>query len=174
MTNEQINDWVAAELGDWGENTNRLLMEAIQKKGLTLTTELLRSLQYQVYQATQMSVNRISFAFQGYGRIREMKTLFYDSMPPVEALEEYVKKVGLANFKYVPGYKNKARVPSESQAIKRIAWGISLSKSLKNKNKPKKWFAKTFYGQMNTLIDRLLVGYQDGAIENVKESFRGA
>ena len=171
MTNEQINDWVATELGDWGENTNRLLIEAIQKKKLTLTTELLRSLQFQVFRATEHSVNRISFAFQGYGRIREMKTLFYDSMPPVEELEKFVAKVGLEKFKYVPGYKNKARVPSESQAIKRIAWGIALSKSLKNKNKPKKWFAKNFYGQINLLIDKLLVGYQDSAIENVKESF---
>lgn len=169
---ERLDEWLVEQLGDWSANVKLVLIEQIQKRKLILDEKLINSIEYQVIKASGDQVNGVRLAFEDYGRMKEMKNLFYTKQPPVSEMEDFVRKVGLGKFKYVPGYSSMAKVPSEDVAVKRIAWGISRSRLADHKHKPKKWFAKTFYGQINVLIDQLLEGYQEGAIENVKESFK--
>jgi hypothetical protein len=84
-------------------------------------------------------------------------------------MEEYVRKVGLSKFSHVPGYQN-GRIPTESRAINRIAWGIARARLRDNKTKPKKWFARPFYGTVNTLIESLVAGYADFAAQSITQT----
>lgn len=169
---ERLEAWLQEQLGDWAANTRLILTERLRKQKVVLTEDLIRSIEYQVVKASEEKVNSVRLAFEDYGRHKDMRNLFYTQQPPVDVMEQFVRKVGLGKFKYVPGYKSMSSVPSESVAVRRIAWGIARGRLKNYKHKPKKWFAKTFYGQINVLIDTLLEGYQEGAIENIKESFR--
>jgi hypothetical protein len=166
-TPEQLNAFINAELGNWSENVRTLLMENVKKKGLTLSSSLLNSFDQQVQEATQGTLAKVFFVFSDHGRHHDMRSLVYTKMPPVGELEEFVRKVGLSKFKYVPGYE-RGRMPAESIAIKRIAWGIAQSRLKSYKHKPRKWFAKSFYGQINILISSLLEGYQESLVGQVK------
>lgn len=160
LSNDYINQFISDELGNWSSNVQRLLIEQIRKSKLVLSADLINSLTYQVQDATAESIASVQLAFTDYGRMKDMRRLFYTKMPPVEALEKFVEAIGVNKFKYVPGY-SRGRFPSENIAIKRIAWGIAVAKFKEHKHKPKRWFAKQFYGQINVLINNLLNGYAD-------------
>ena len=149
------------ELGDYAARALALLAAAIQAKGLVLTEDLLDSLSSQVVAASAEHVASMGVLFHQYGRIKDMKGISRTKAPPIEALEEYVKKVGLSKFEYIPGYTARSKVlPISSRAINRIAWGLARAK-LRDKDevKPKTWFAKTFYQSINRFIDAVTTRY---------------
>jgi hypothetical protein len=149
------------ELGDYAERAVQLLAAAIQAKGLVLTADLLDSLQAQVVKASAEQVASMGVLFHQYGRIKDMKGITRTKAPPIEAMEDYVRKVGLRKFDYVPGYTARSKVlPVSSRAINRIAWGLARAK-LRDKDEvqPKSWFAKTFYQSINRFIDAVTTRY---------------
>lgn len=173
ITPENIQDFINDQLGNWSESVRRTLIKSAQEKGLELSGSLLNSFDHQVQKATGDTLASMYLFFEDHGRHKDMKSLVYTKQPPIEAMIEFVKKVGLEKFKYVPGY-HPGKMPAESIAIKRIAWGLSRGRLKSYKHKPKKWFAKTFYGQINLLIEGLLSGYQEYAINNTKQQLLGA
>lgn len=172
ITPENINAFINDQLGNWSENVQRLLINNLKKSNIDLTHALISSFANQVHNATSESIASVQLAFLDYGRMKDMRRLFYTKMPPVEAMEEFVRKVGLSKFKYVPGYSSQSKVPSESIAIKRIAWGIAAGRLKSYKHKPKKWFAKAFYGQIEVLIQNMISGYKEYAINSVANELR--
>lgn len=164
----QLQEWMNGELGDWSRNVRQALVESIQKKNMQLSGELVDSINARVQAAAENTLAHVYFSFEDYGRHKDMRSLVYTKQPPVQEMIEFVKKVGVQNFKYVPGYKA-GRMPSEDIATKRIAWGISRGRLKAYKHKPKRWFAKTFYGQINMLIGRMLEGHQDAIINQSKK-----
>jgi hypothetical protein len=89
-----------------------------------------------------------------------MKGITRTKAPPIEALEDYVRKVGLDRFSYVPGYKYGHFSLASSTAINRIAWGLARAQ-LRDKAdvRPRTWFAKTFYQSINRFIDAVITRY---------------
>lgn len=172
ITPENIQDFINDQLGNWSENVRRVLMENVKKKRLELSGDLLNSFDYQVQKATSDTLASMHLFFEDHGRHKDMRALVYTKQPPVEAMEEFVRKVGLSKFKYVPGYNG--RMPAENIAIKRIAWGIAKGRLKFYKHKPKRWFAKSFYGQINLLIEGLLNGYQEYAVNHTKAQMQAA
>lgn len=73
--------------------------------------------------------NGITFSFPAYMKFRDMKLLFWAGLPNIEALENWVKKKGVNNFAYVPGYarENSGALSSAPDAAKRIAYGLARS-----------------------------------------------
>ncbi|AHM62295.1 hypothetical protein D770_20230 [Flammeovirgaceae bacterium 311] len=167
LTTDQIEAYIKAELGDWSANVSRLLAENVEKKKLTLTKGLQQSFEEQVQDASGKILGRVIFVFSDHGRHHDMRNLLYTKQPPVEAMEEFVRKLGVSKFKYVPGYKE-GKIPSESIAVKRLAWAISKGRLKSYRHKPRKWFAKQFYGQINVLIGRLIEGYQESLVNQAK------
>jgi hypothetical protein len=171
MTREQLDRYIQQELGNWGANTTRILQENIKRNKLVLSEDLLKSFRHQVITTMGGKLQSLLLSFNEYGRMKEMKGLTYTKMPPVEAMEEFVRKVGLAKFKYVPGY-NRGKIPSEDIAVKRIAWGISKSMYSNYKGKPRKWFAKAFYAEVNHLISELVIAHQEHVASTMKENLQ--
>ena len=149
------------EVGDYAARALGLLAAAIQAKGLVLTEELLKSLRTEVVGATAQHVAVMGVLFEQSGRIKDMKATNRTKAPPIEEMEEYVKKVGLSHFAYIPGYTDRSKVlPASSRAINRIAWGLARAKLRDNAQvRPKSWFSKTFYQSINRFIDAVTTRY---------------
>ena len=157
---EQFKRILDEEVGDYAARALGLLAQAIQAKGLVLSQELLDSLRTQVVGATAQHVASMGILFEQYGRIKDMKGISRTKAAPIEELEEYVKKVGVSHFQYVPGYKYGQFPLSSKTAINRIAWGLARA-GLRDKAqvRPKSWFAKTFYSTINSFIDAVTSRY---------------
>lgn len=167
-TDARLKEATNLVLEHWGTGMLKVLNDKIVEKNVVLTDELRRSLHFEVIQATAAGTARLLLQFEDAGRIRDMRIVFGSKMPPVQALEEYVKEVGVANFKSVPGYAP-GKMPTDSIAIRRIAWGIAFSRLKGNRVKPKKWFNKPFYATLNLLSDQILEKYQDLVVEGLTE-----
>ena len=110
--------------------------------------------------ASADQVASMGVLFEQYGRIKDMKGITRTKAPPIEELEAYVRKVGLANFSYVPGYKHGQFPLASSTAINRIAWGLARAQLREGEQaRPKTWFAKTFYSSINRFIDAVTTRY---------------
>lgn len=83
-----------------------------------------------------------TIGFQGYGRFKDIKRLNTgDKLAPIDTLTEYVQRVGLGQFDYIPGYftdvksrkftSTARRMPTDEQLARRIAWGIASSRKLR-------------------------------------------
>lgn len=164
-----LQDWVHSQLGDWSKNVEGALKQAAEKQGLALSRDLVNSINSQVQKAAGDTLTHVFFAFEDYGRHADMKSLIYTKMPPIDEMVKFVTKVGLHNFRYVPGYEDSGNMPHETIAVKRIAWALSKGRLRKYKHRPKRWFARRFYGQINQLISTLLEGYQDAAVMQAKK-----
>jgi len=166
---EKQNQFINEAIQQWGSLVLAILADKIRQRKLVLSGELLRSLQFEVVKASGEATAKLYLAFEPSGRIKDMRAISRRKQAPVEAMEEFVKKVGIGKFRRVPGYKA-GRVPTESQAINRIAWGIVRGQLKSGKHKPKKWFAKPFYGTIHHLIDSLLQGYATSAAEAITDN----
>lgn len=149
------------ELGNYSGRVLEQLAASMQKAGLVLTEDLLKSLSTEVLGATGDLVGQMRVEFNQYGRIQEMRNRQWTSAPPVEELERFVRKKGLRAFDYIPGYTENSRVsPTTDRAINRIAWGISRARLRDGPSpKPRAWFAKTFYRSINSFIDAVVTRY---------------
>lgn len=156
----QFQQIIDEELGNYAQQALALLATSIQARGLVLTQELLQSLRSEVVKTSVSQVASMGVAFEQYGRIREMKVTNRSKAPPIAALEDYVRKVGLQNFQYVPGYRHGQYPISSAVAINRIAWGMARARLRDNAQvRPKSWFSKTFYGSLNRFIDAVTGRY---------------
>lgn len=172
ITEENINAFINDQLGNWAENSQDLLIQKIQAQKLELTGELLRSFSNQVTEASSQTVAKVQLAFNEYGRMSDMKNFIYTKMPPIAVMEDFVRKIGTDKFKYIPGYTSGKTIPSEAQAVKRLAWALSMGRLKFYRHKPKRWFARAFYGQISVLISNLISGYQEYAINNIKKNLQ--
>lgn len=118
MTVAGINESVIDDLAVDGLN---VFQTAIQRAGLVFSEELLNDWSTTVIKDDDILA--VEWQFQMYGRYKDMKRIS-GYMPPVEVLIEYVEKVGVDRFAWVPGYDSKDSVPTDI-AAERIAWGIA-------------------------------------------------
>jgi hypothetical protein len=109
-----------------------VMQRKLQAAGIVLTGELMNSLRHEMMVESQNLYAEFSIGFSGYGRFKDMRKLLWGKLPPIEALEEYVRQIGLDKFKYVPGYLLNAKyrvlhIP-DTRAVNRIAWGIAVNR----------------------------------------------
>lgn len=112
---------------EWAVHIVIRFKKQIEKKNISLTKELLNSFEYEVFASGDGNVG-VNISYSIHGKTIDMKNLYYNGMPPIDELEAWVKKVGLENFSYIPGYSD-SWIPmagSESDA-RRIAWGIGMN-----------------------------------------------
>lgn len=166
MAVNAIDQIINEELGSYQDHLINKLSQEIRKKRLVLTQDLLKSLQAEVIKAADTRIAQLHLAFEQHGRIKDMRAVRQSKMPPIEAIEKFVEKKGVDKFQYVPGYPRR-NYPTQQEAIKRIAWGIALSR--KGKDIPQKtgWFNKPFYSSLNLLIVNITDRYMAAAGKEV-------
>ncbi|MDR6195165.1 hypothetical protein [Siphonobacter sp. SORGH_AS_0500] len=135
---------------------------ALEEKGLVLTEELKQNFSYQMTESATELTGTISF--YGYGRFKDMSRLNYLKVgPPVDDLEEYVQKVGVERFAFVPGYK-KGKIPTVNKAAIRIAFALSAyRKKVKVVYRPYKgtWYNSTKVNIVNIARRKVTERYSE-------------
>lgn len=133
--------------------------KAIEKERLVLSGDLRNSLQYEINDeadsfAALANIN-IDIFFKEYGRFKDIKRMRWQHMPPVEELEEFVKKVGLNKFAFVNGYNEKS-VPTVDKAVKRLAWTFAMyKKKIPVHKQQTQWYNRTKAAYFNVLSRRI-------------------
>lgn len=114
----EVNESVIDDLAVDGLN---VFQNAIDRAGLVFSEELLNDWSTTVIKNDE--VLAVEWQFKMYGRYKDMKRI-PGYMPPIEVMMDYVEKIGVSKFAWVPGYDIKSSVPTDV-AIERIAWGIA-------------------------------------------------
>jgi hypothetical protein len=114
-------------LNDFVNLAERRFREAIVREGKVLSGELLNSIREGAIEEGQGFISA-HVNFSEILRIKDMKSLNFTRTPPIQAMREYVEKVGISNFGTIPGYKFGDRPPTETEAIERVAWGLKMAK----------------------------------------------
>jgi hypothetical protein len=182
-TTEEINSLVGKILQDWQVMILQELEIAIIREGLTLTGELRNSIRSEVESEKGGLESQLRLYFTDYGRFKDMKNLRYrEKMPPPEKMLEYVRKVGIANFRYAFGYPLGVMptTPSKSKYLQgatvaeaRAAYSVakSLTGTAKRK-KEKAWYSKTVYSNLRSLQDKLIEMVRENTISAMKKSLQ--
>lgn len=168
-----INQIFNEEAGKWYQEIVRALQDSLQKRRITASEELLRSLSAAVTRASEGAEGKISLSFQEYGRYRDMRKLIYTSQPPVDDIKDWIKSIGLDKFKYIPGYRNSNRVPTRDIALNRIAWSIARGiqkRHIVKRAKRQVWYASPLYTEINKLENRLAKRYADMIVNEIKNA----
>lgn len=93
---------------------------------LMLTGEMIESFRAGATESTNEYFQK-QISMSGYVRIMDLRSMHYVRTPPLEAMEYYVKAVGVHRFYYVPGYsKGKWPHSSDDIADRRIAWALKM------------------------------------------------
>jgi hypothetical protein len=167
---EQLEEAAAA----WLEMAVRELIASAKKNKVELSGETIASIAGSVSAFTPQAVGTILIEFQNSGRFQDWKSMNYSKVPPVDVLAEWVEKIGVSKFKYVPGYQGKTeRKISDSQAARRIAWGVAMARYRKGPKRKKRWFAKLMYGPLLArLIDAQIEVLGTSSLQLVTNNFK--
>lgn len=93
-------------------------------------------------------------------------------MPPIEAMEDFVEKVGLEKFAYIPGYSS-IDVSNIKDAAKRVAWAVAMSRkrvpTVRRKSRSA-WYNSTKSNFLNVMRGRMLDRAQGIVLKAMKEA----
>jgi hypothetical protein len=154
-------------LVDIAHEASREFEHQVLSKGIKLTGELANSFRTFNLQMVEQMGGFVEFNFKQYGRFKDMRYVEYrsmwinptntgkkydtknpypdDSLPNVvQSMMEFIEKVGLHKFKFIPGYEGKAG-PVTSRAIKRLAWTLASSRLRLDRVRNKRnndWYTK--------------------------------
>lgn len=170
---QELRDIQAAELKRVADDAVGYFRQNIERRGVVFTGELLQDFETFMVQNSEAIAVDISFNF--YGRLKDMKVLEWQAtMPPIEVMEEYVAKVGVEKFAWVPGYEQSDKVPARTIAVKRIAWAISMS--FRNKavrRKQGNWYNQTKMEMVNIARRSIMNVTAQYLAEFVKDGLEG-
>lgn len=182
LSKEQIDTLTNKILGQWYRQLYIKLNAELAAKNLKLEGTLQQSLNGYIQSAAGDVAAELRLYFEDYGRIQDLKYRYNGKMPPLKAMMDYIDKVGLDKFKYVPGYpvgifpigQSKSKYGNGERISKlRIAWGLSKSRVAESKTRGnRKWYAKTVWGNINALINELLGKVGEMTTEEVINSLK--
>lgn len=157
MANRDVSAEMVQELeaasAAWLEMAIRELKASAKKNKLELTGGTIESIAGSISAFSPEAVGEIIISFQNSARFLDYRKQSYKRQAPVDALAEWVERVGLDKFKTVPGYRSGTRPVTDSLAARRIAWGIAVSRARRGPGKKRKWFAGLMF---KPLLARLI------------------
>jgi hypothetical protein len=163
-TNDQINDFVNATMQEWSVFALSVLKKSVAQKKLVISEDLMRSFSFDLARQASGTNAKSIISFMDYGRLKDMRGLTHTKSPSVDAVEEYlirwVKSKGVASFRFVPGYRE-GKMPTESVAIRRIAWGIAHGLPKNGRTVGKAWYARRMGFLIKNLAERMVTNYAE-------------
>lgn len=147
---------------------------SIERRGMVLTDELKNSFRYNIIATSGDLLASAEIEFSGYGRYKDLKTMRYSSPTNLDAMEEFVKKIGVGNFAFVPGYEKSKKIPTANMAVKRIASGIAWHRyniTTVNNSESKLWYTKTLNSFVSVSRRKMMEVLGPYLLENMKGSF---
>lgn len=139
----------------------------LDTKKINKTRELFNSFNKELLKVSANLEFELRIFYDKHGSYRDMNYRKYSKQAPVDAIEEWIKHVGVEKFKTIPSYKKGTRPSTDTIAIRKLAWAIAKSykkrAGVKRRNggwRAKKEFAKRFMKLSEDLATRIapLVG----------------
>lgn len=162
ITQEEFEKIVAEEISDLSDAALRDFRESLEKNGLVLTADLKNSFTRNIITNSVAMIAKAEIAFASYGRYKDMKRYTYNgSIPPVQAIEEFVRKKGVNEFAwamYSPNLKGRpSAFVSDERLINRLAWIIAMNKRRfpNVKRKTDSWYNENKMTYINEVRKRL-------------------
>lgn len=147
---KELNELLNREFQKYIQAADSTLKDALRKEGLIISGKLFESFRFRLSTGEDMA--EVLVLFEKYGRFRDIKKISFNKQPPVNLIKEWVERVGISNFKYIPGYEEKKKPETETQAANRIAWGIALNYKKRDKVAVKPWgYNKLMWAEINEL-----------------------
>lgn len=133
ITQEEFEKIIIGEVSEITDEALREFQASLEKNGLVLTAELKNSLTRFILVNSVAMIGKAEIAFNAYGRVKDMKRYTYNGgIPPIQAMEDFVRKEGVDKFAWVFYYRHLKDRPSafasDERMINRIAWAISVNK----------------------------------------------
>ncbi|NJO92111.1 MAG: hypothetical protein HC831_26420 [Chloroflexia bacterium] len=162
-------------LGEFATDALATLKSVLTRRKLVSSSELYNKLAYHIINATALNIAAVGVSFPDYGRIRDMRNVQHFRPLPNEIIQDqlvpWVAKQGLSKFKFIPGYSGQGKMPTEEQAIKRIAWGIGKGLHLgRSKYKTKAWYNKILWAKIHEVTEEINLEFSN----YVKQEFKNA
>jgi hypothetical protein len=153
---DELRHLQARELREVADEAVRRFRQGIERQGINFTGTLAD--EFESFMAQNSEKIAVDISFNYYGRYKDMKTLGWtDAAPPVDVMEDYVRKVGVGKFAWVPGYENSDRTPALSVQVKRLAWAIAMSfKDKSVRRKQGSWYNETKMRMVNVARRRIM------------------
>ena len=120
FTNSPIQEKLYHELA---ARIEKQLKQAVQLANLHDTGDLVNSIRAGSVKVGDKTIST-SVVFSALLRLKDMKTLSYSTIPPIAPLIDWVERIGLGKFAYIPGYPVGVKKLTETEQIFRIASGI--------------------------------------------------
>lgn len=148
------------------------MQENIAKFNVKASLELLQSIEALMLSGNT-GIHTLRILFAKYGTATEMQKKYLAKKAGISDLEKWVENLGINKFKFVPGYAN-GKIPTESIAINRIAWGVKMTRKLnRNPQYRKPWFYKPFYSELGALYDRISARATEQAADSIYRTISG-
>lgn len=174
MAKEAIFKKLEPILEEWSDFVLQELLNSskggLNKKKVEKSGKLIQSLQKEIIINSSRGLARAILGFEPYGRISDLKLTDHSRQPPVNDLEEYIREVGLSQFRQPRSLKRIKRVRGENAAIRDLAWRLSRSIFLKKKKKRRKWrFSKIFYSTITQLRKKVALSLTQEELEIINK-----
>lgn len=167
MKDKDLSKEIERIVKAWYIPLEKKLQSNIRKRKLMASEDLLKSFKLEL-QEVEQDVIEAGIRFNTYGRILEMKNVQYAKMIAVKLIEEWVRKIGVQRFNYIPNNRGGNPLPND-KAINRIAWGVARAKKLKNtRRKNRSWYAKTMFQELQGLEVQILDAVGDDVLQRYK------
>lgn len=168
-----MNDLSDGDLAEIGRDVSELINElasmadaiftgAVERSGLVLTGELKASVVSDVKASLNSWGGEIDVFFNDYWRYKDMKQYEYSSgaFINVDAIREFVKKLGVGKFQYINGYSDRSSISNEKK-IDRIVRSIVFYRRKmpvvrNNRKDRKRLYNKTKVAYLNLLRKRIM------------------
>jgi hypothetical protein len=155
MEKEIEMKFIEQTLQSWGARLQSALIKEISSKDLISKTgskHLKDSISYQV---TRTGINgyHLELYFPDYGRYIEIR---YNTGRS-------------SNSEKAFGKKNSAILGKGSSVASKAMKRNTIGSRFGRKNKDTRWYSKTAYGSVNSLIGQLMYGLNDSVLETLKE-----
>ncbi|MEM9992031.1 MAG: hypothetical protein AAF738_09715 [Bacteroidota bacterium] len=162
----QVIEFVAQE---YRLETMQNLALSLQGVKLFSTRTLVNSLSSEQRSDLSRVVTSVLIAFEDYGRYHDMRGHFYDYIPDIEKIKEWITKKGLAAFGEDP-HPYKHKIKSDERRKNEIAWGYAKSLYLgKRKFIRRKWYQSNFYATLSQLQEDLSIAMADEFVEELAD-----
>jgi hypothetical protein len=148
---------------------------AVERSDLVLTGELKKSVESEFRKSIGDLGGEISVYFNHYWHYKDMKYYSYDNgkFINVDAIREFVKKIGVGQFPDTPGYEKRVTI-SDEKKIDRIVRAIVFYRrkipTVKNtgNKKHQRLFTRTKMAYVNMLRRRIMNSLGLKVVNNIK------
>ena len=174
MDQKIANDVINDVLTKWAIEFIRLRQQIADAKLGKATGEGIQSFDHSVIKANGAEVAQALFQFNEYLRFADMSSKSWSTMPPISAMEQYVKDKGVEKFKkkYIAKY---GTAPKDiTKLINKIAWGIALTIKKRGRLKKKRvrWYSKSYNKGLGALYTQLLDALSKESLDQLKKELK--